>query len=127
MDAQFRHLQGWLVPVCAQRRLVLIDQFCRSWRDGWTVHAGIRADVAHERLSALGYAGSERTTPCAVAEAKTAWRAGRRRLHRPGVPEPGMWFRYDFGHGPTIAGVARSCFVRGWLLEGEGIVDEETP
>ena len=23
--------------------------------------------------------------------------------------------------------VARSCFVRGWLLEGEGIVDEETP
>jgi hypothetical protein len=83
--------------------------------------------VAHERLSALGYAGSECTTRRAVAEAKTAWRAGRRRVHRPGVPEPGMWCQYDFGHGPTIAGVATQLFVRGWLLEREGVVDEETP
>jgi hypothetical protein len=43
----------------------------------------IRADVAHEKLVALGYAGSERTTRRVVAEVKAAYRAGRRRVHRP--------------------------------------------
>ena len=33
---------------------------------------------------------------------KAAWRAGRRRVHRPWVPEPGMWLQYDFGDGPVI-------------------------
>ena len=32
----------------------------------------VRADVAHEKLIALGYTGSERTTRRAVAEAKGA-------------------------------------------------------
>ena len=48
----------------------------------------VRADVAHEKLIALGYTGSERTTRRAVAEAKGAYRAGRRRVHRPWTPEP---------------------------------------
>jgi predicted transposase YbfD/YdcC len=43
----------------------------------------IRADVAHEKLVALGYRGSQRTTRRAVAEVEAAFRAGRRRVHRP--------------------------------------------
>ncbi len=43
----------------------------------------VRADKVHERLAASGFDGSERSTRRAVAEAKTAWRAGRRRVHRP--------------------------------------------
>lgn len=62
----------------------------------------IRADVAHRRLGALGYDGSERTTRRAVAEAKGAWRAGRRRVYRPWIPEPGMWFQWDWGAGPRV-------------------------
>ena len=60
----------------------------------------VRADVAHDKLVALGFAGSERTTRRAVAEVKAAYRAGRRRVHRPWVTEPGMWVQYDFGDGP---------------------------
>ena len=48
--------------------------------------------------------GSERTTRRAVAGLKAAWHAGRRRVHRPWVPEPGMWAQYDFGDGPRIGG-----------------------
>ncbi|MFI5436609.1 hypothetical protein ACHMZP_33180 [Rhodococcus baikonurensis] len=36
----------------------------------------IRADIAHERLVALGFDDTERTTRRAVADAKAAWRAG---------------------------------------------------
>ena len=50
----------------------------------------IRADKAHEKIVAMGYAGSQRTTRRAVAGLKEAWRAGRWRVHRPWVPEPGM-------------------------------------
>jgi hypothetical protein len=46
----------------------------------------IRADVVHQRLVAMGYMGSERTTRRAVAEAKRRWRA---ELTRPWVVEPG--------------------------------------
>src|SRR5690606_12490065 len=45
----------------------------------------VRADVVHERLQALGFTGDERTTRRAVAEAKAAWRAGRRRTYRPWI------------------------------------------
>jgi hypothetical protein len=62
----------------------------------------IRGDVAHERLIALGYAGSERTTRRAVARVRVAFKAGRVRVHRPWVTEPGMWLQYDFGDGPVI-------------------------
>ena len=74
----------------------------------------IRADVAHEKITAMGYAGSERTTRRAVAELKAAWRAGRRRVFRPWIPEPGMWAQYDFGDGPRIGGAATVLFCL-WL------------
>ncbi|WP_346279213.1 IS21 family transposase [Pseudonocardia sp.] len=74
----------------------------------------IRADKAHEKLLALGYAGSERTTRRAVAAVKKAYRAGRVRVHRPWVAEPGMWLQYDFGDGPVIDGVKTVLFCA-WL------------
>lgn len=70
----------------------------------------VRADVAHEKLLAMGYNGSERTTRRAVAVARRAYAAGHRRIHRPWVPEPGLWFQYDFGDGPDVAGVASVLF-----------------
>ncbi|MEV7475866.1 DDE-type integrase/transposase/recombinase, partial [Pseudarthrobacter oxydans] len=74
----------------------------------------IRADKAHEKLLALGYAGSERSTRRAIAQVKDAWRLGHTRVHRPWITEPGMWLQYDFGDGPRIGGVKTILFVA-WL------------
>ncbi|MDQ2844789.1 MAG: IS21 family transposase, partial [Actinomycetota bacterium] len=67
----------------------------------WMEHSRgkIRADVAHDKLVAWGYQGCERTTRRAVATVRTAFRAGRVRVHRPWITEPGMWLQYDFGDG----------------------------
>ena len=77
-------------------------------------HGKLRADIAHDKLGALGYRGSERTTRRAVATVKQAFNAGRRRVHRPWVPEPGMWFQWDYGAGPLVAGRATWLFCA-WL------------
>jgi transposase len=74
----------------------------------------IRADKAHEKLLALGYAGSDRSTRRAVAGVKAAYRLGHVRVHRPWVTEPGMWLQYDFGDGPVVDGVKTVLFVA-WL------------
>jgi hypothetical protein len=74
----------------------------------------VRADVCHDKLVAMGYAGSERTTRRAVALARRAWDAGHRRVHRPWVPEPGLWFQWDFGVGPVVDGVDSWLFCA-WL------------
>jgi transposase len=64
----------------------------------------VRADVVHDKLTAMGYEGSERTTRRAVAAAKDAYERGPRRIFRPWVPEPGLWFQWDWGAGPSIWG-----------------------
>jgi transposase len=74
----------------------------------------IRADRAHERLVAMGYQGSERTTRRAVAQAKRAWRQEHGRLTRPWVVEPGLWLQFDYAHGPVIDGRQTSLFCA-WL------------
>jgi transposase len=74
----------------------------------------VRADVAHDKLVVMGYTGSERTTRRAVAEARTAWEGGRRRVHRPWVPEPAVWFQWDYGDGPVVGGVKAILFCA-WL------------
>ena len=97
------------------RREQLIDPFLaklEEWVDA--SKAKVRADVAHDKLVALGYGGSERTTRRAVAAVKLAHRNGRRRIYRPWVPEPGMWFQYDFGEGPVIGGKPTVLFCA-WL------------
>jgi hypothetical protein len=105
---------GVLAAVPA-RRDRLTDPFLvkiEEWVD--RSRGKIRADVVHEKLIGLGYAGSERTTRREVARVKAAYRAGRRRVHRPWVPEPGMWLQYDFGEGPRVAGAATYLFCA-WL------------
>lgn len=67
-------------------------------------HGRVRADVVHDKLRALGFEGSERTTRRAVARAKKAYAAGHRRVFRPWIPEPGMWLQFDWGNGPRIGG-----------------------
>ncbi|RFA11667.1 transposase, partial [Subtercola boreus] len=71
----------------------------------------IRADKAHDKLLALGYTGSARSSRRAVAQVRTAWQFGRVRVHRPWVTEPGQWLQYDFGDGPVIGGVRTVLFV----------------
>ncbi|HVM26982.1 MAG TPA: IS21 family transposase [Mycobacteriales bacterium] len=93
----------------------LIDAFLPKVEEWVERSAGkIRADVAHRKLLALGYRGSERTTRRAVRTSKVAFKAGRVRVHRPWVTEPGMWLQYDFGDGPVVDGVKTVLFCA-WL------------
>ena len=99
----------------AAARPQLIDAYLVKVEEWVENSAGkIRADKAHDRLLALGYEGSERTTRRAVAIVKKDYRSGRRRVHRPWVTEPGMWIQYDFGDGPVIDGV-RTVLFCAWL------------
>jgi hypothetical protein len=100
--------RGRALPGGPARRPGVIDEFLPKLEELVERSKGkIRADKAHDHIAAMGYAGSERTTRRAVAQLKAAWQAGRRRVHRPWIPEPGMWAQYDFGDGPQVAGVGR--------------------
>lgn len=96
-------------------RPMLIDEFLPKVEE-WVDRSNgiVRADVAHDKLVALGFTGSERTTRRAVAAVKKNYRLGRVRVHRPWVTEPGMWLQYDFGDGPVIDGVKTTLFCA-WL------------
>jgi transposase len=74
----------------------------------------VRGDVVFERLGPLGYTGSDRTARRVLAQVKVNYRAGRRRVYRPWIPEPGMWAQWDWGHGPRVAG-RQSHLWCGWL------------
>jgi transposase len=93
----------------------MIDEFLPKVEE-WMQRSGgrVRADVVHEKLLALGYTGSERTTRRDVAKVRRAFKAGRVRVHRPWVTEPGMWLQYDFGDGPVIDEVKTVLFCA-WL------------
>ena len=77
-------------------------------------HGRIRADVAHGKLVAIGYEGSERTTRRWVADAKRQWRREHGRRTRPWIPEPGLWMQWDYGDGPVIDGRQTVLFCA-WL------------
>ena len=107
--------QGRPVPDAPARRAGVTGPFLEKLEELVDRSQGkIRADVAHEKITAMGYAGSERTTRRAVAGIKRAYFAGRRRVHRPWIPEPGMWAQYDFGDGPLIGQVKTTLFCL-WL------------
>ena len=107
--------RGRAVPGAVARRPGVADEFLPKLEELAGRSKGkIRADKAHERIAAMGYAGSERTTRRAVAGLKQAYAAGRRRVHRPWVAEPGMWAQYDFGDGPRIGQAATILFCL-WL------------
>jgi transposase len=102
-------------PAARPRRPRAADEFAAKVEELVDRSGGkIRADVVHRRLTAMGYAGSERSTRRAVAEAKAAWRAGHRRAYRPWIPEPGMWLQWDWGEGPKIGGRRTQLFCA-WL------------
>ncbi|MDQ3456267.1 MAG: IS21 family transposase [Actinomycetota bacterium] len=87
------------------RRAQLIDEFLAKLEEWMEAsHGKVRADVAHDKLVAMGFTGSERTTRRAVAAVRRAHAAGHRRVHRPWVPEPGLWFQWDYGTGPVVEG-----------------------
>jgi hypothetical protein len=99
----------------AAARPQLIDEYLPKIEEWVERSKGkVRADVAHDKLTALGYRGSERTTRRAVAAVKRNFRVGRVRVHRPWVTEPGMWVQYDFGDGPVIDGAKTTLFIA-WL------------
>lgn len=99
----------------AAARPQLIDEFLPKVEE-WVErsHGKVRADRAHEKLLALGYTGSERTTRRAVAKVKQSYRDGQVRVHRPWITEPGMWLQYDYGDGPVVDGAKTVLFVA-WL------------
>ena len=102
-------------PLARTARPRLIDGFMPKVEELVDRSKGkIRADVAHRKLAAMGYRGSERSTRRAVAEVKQAWQAGRRRRYRPWVPEPGMWLQWDWGEGPRVRGRRTQLFAA-WL------------
>jgi transposase len=102
-------------PLARPGRPRLIDGFMDKIEELVERSSGkIRADVAHRKLAAMGYRGSERSTRRAVAEVKAAWQAGRRRRYRPWVPEPGMWLQWDWGEGPRVGGRRTQLFCA-WL------------
>jgi len=97
------------------RRDQIIDDYLEKLEEWIEASNGkVRADVVHDKLLALGYTGSERTTRRGVADAKKSYRAGRRRLYRPWVPEPGMWFQFDWCDGPVVGGM-RTWLFCAWL------------
>jgi transposase len=99
-------------PIRRERKL---DEFPPKIEE-WVEHSRgkIRADKCHEKLEALGFDGSDRTVRRAVAEVKASWRAGRRRVYRPWIVEPGMWAQWDWGQGPRIEERSTNLFC-GWL------------
>jgi len=99
----------------APRARPRVDEFADKI-DEWVdrSRAKIRADKVHERLVAMGYQGSERTTRRAVAETKRRWRREHGRRTRPWIPEPGLWMQWDYAEGPEVEGRRTSLFCA-WL------------
>jgi transposase len=103
------------VPDERVQRPMLIDEFLdkiEEWMD--RSEGKIRADVVHDKLIAMGFTGSERTTRRAVRTVREAWWSGHRRVFRPWLPEPGLWLQFDWGDGPKIAGRPTLLFCA-WL------------
>ena len=104
-----------LTPGDGIRRSSIIDGFRPKIEELVERSQGrIRADVVHDKIVAMGFDGTDRTTRRAVAEAKKAYAVGRRRVYRPWIPEPGGWLQFDWGWGPTVGG-RRTMLFCAWL------------
>ena len=97
--------------VCSKVAGAFVDKIA-EWID--RSDGRIRGDVVHDKLLAMGYQGSERTTRRVVAELKRSYRREHHRIYKPWITEPGAWLQYDFGAGPVIDGVAVILFCA-WL------------
>jgi transposase len=103
---------GLPAPARSRPRVDAFAEKIEEWVD--RSRGKVRADACHEKLVAMGYLGSERTTRRAVVEAKRRWRAEHGRRTRPWIPEPGLWMQWDYGDGPEIAGRGTVLFCA-WL------------
>jgi transposase len=102
-------------PLERVRRAGLIDPYVEKVEELVEASKGkVRADVVHDRLRAMGYAGTERTTRRAVHKAKAAYRNGNRRTYRPWIPEPGKWLQFDWAWGPVV-GMRQTYLFCAWL------------
>jgi len=102
-------------PLERARRARLIDAYMEKVEELVETSKGkVRADVVHDRLRAMGYEGTERTTRRAVHKAKTAYRNGNRRTYRPWIPEPGKWMQFDWAWGPVV-GMRQTYLFCAWL------------
>ena len=76
--------EGRLVPGAAEPRPKVTDEYLDKLEELVERSKGkIRADKAHRVITAMGFAGSERTTRRAVARLKKSYHSGRRRVFRP--------------------------------------------
>jgi len=106
---------GRSIEEMAQERPKASDDFAdkiAEWVD--RSNGKVRADVVHERLIAMGYSGSERTTRRVVAILKSSYQRATHRIYKPWIPEPGLWLQYDFGDGPVVDG-AKTVLFCAWL------------
>ena len=97
--------------VCSKVAGAFIDKIAE-----WIDRSGgrVRGDVVHDKLTSMGYGGSERTTRRVVAVLKKAYGRQHHRVYKPWITEPGGWLQYDFGAGPVIDGVSAVLFCA-WL------------
>lgn len=92
-------------PTERVERSKLIDPFLPKVEEWVERSRGkIRGDVVFDKLEPLGFTGSERTVRRALAVVNANYRAGKRRVYRPWITEPGMWAQWDWGHGPLVGG-----------------------
>ena len=90
-------------PVEREHRERPIDEYLPKIEELVVMSGGrVRADIVHQRITAMGFTGGERTTRRVVAQVKQAFAAGRRRVFRPWITEPGLWLQWDWGEGPRI-------------------------
>jgi hypothetical protein len=90
------HDGGRLAVGVAHQRVELIDAHVGKVEE-WVERSDgkIRADVVAGELELLACAGSERPVRRVAAAVKVNFRAGRRRVYRPWVAEPGMSAQSD--------------------------------
>ena len=107
VEAYVARRDAGLLPSPCQlvERSKLIDPFLPKLEEWVERSRGkIRGDVVFDKLEPLGFCGSERTVRRALAAVKANYRAGKRRVYRPWITEPGMWAQWDWGHGPQVGG-----------------------
>jgi hypothetical protein len=102
-------------PVAREHRVRPIDEYLEKIEElAVRSDSRVRANVVHQRIAAMGFTGGERTTRRAVAEVKQRLRAGRRRVFRPWITEPGLWLQWDWGEGLRSMG-RRTALWCAWL------------
>src|SRR5258707_9494143 len=82
--------EGRLTLGRAERRPMVIDPFVATLEE-WVEHSRgrIRGDVVHDKLGRWAMRGRNAPPAARSRKVKSAYRSGRRRVHRPWIPEPG--------------------------------------